>query len=240
MDFPTHLVEESCRAMEIPVEVNAQAGERLADYARLLLEWNEKMNLTAITDPADIAVKHFADSAALFKYVNLPPAAKVIDVGTGAGFPGLVLKILRPDIRLTLLDSLQKRLTFLDAVCTELGLDAELIHARAEEGGRDSDYREKYDLAAARAVARLPLLLEYCLPFVKPGGVFCALKGPDGETELTEAKRALQALGGGKADLFTYALPGGDRRTAVTIMKSSQTPTKYPRNPSQIAKKPLG
>ena len=240
MDFPIHLVDESCRAMDIPVLIDQQAKARLTRYAELLVEWNERINLTAIIRPEEIAVKHFVDSAALLKYITLPPAARIIDVGTGAGFPGLVLKILRPDLELTLLDSLQKRLRFLETVREELGLQAELVHARAEEGGRNPLYREQFDLAAARAVARLPLLAEYCLPFVRVGGCFCALKGPDGQAELTEAGQSLQTLGGGNAILQAYTLPGGDQRSIVISKKRTQTPTKFPRNPSQIAKKPLG
>lgn len=238
MDFPMELLENSLREMEIPIELDETARRRLETYAALLVEWNRKMNLTAIVEPEAVAVKHFADSAALFKYVELLPAARVIDVGTGAGFPGLVVKILRPDIRLTLLDSLQKRLRFLEAVCEAIGLPAQLVHARAEEAGRQEAHREGYDLATARAVARLPLLSEYCLPFVKQGGCFCALKGPDGQAESAEAGRAVQALGGGQTQVFSYTLPGGDGRTVIRIEKRTQTPTKYPRNPAQIAKNP--
>ena len=172
MDFPVHLVEQGCVDLKIPVHIDEEARTRLVQYADLLVSWNEKVNLTAITRPEEIAVKHFLDSAVLLKYVELPPAARVIDVGTGAGFPGLVLKILRPDLRLTLLDSLQKRLRFLETVTGSLGLTAELVHARAEDGGRNPLYREAFDLATARAVARLPLLAEYCLPFVKARGLF--------------------------------------------------------------------
>ena len=239
MDFPIHLVEQGCRELEIPAEINGEVKVRLARYAALLTEWNEKINLTAITQPEEMAVKHFVDSAVLLKFIELPPAARVVDVGTGAGFPGLVLKILRPDLQLVLLDSLQKRLRFLEAVTGELGLQAELVHARAEEGGQNPLFRETFDLATARAVARLPLLAEYCLPFVKLGGRFCALKGPDGQDELKEAAAALQTLGGKNPILYTYTLPGGDRRSIIAAEKKTQTPTKFPRNPAQIAKKPL-
>ncbi|MCI8360410.1 MAG: 16S rRNA (guanine(527)-N(7))-methyltransferase RsmG [Clostridiales bacterium] len=240
MDFPIHLVEQGFRDLELPIHIDEQAKLRLIQYAGLLVAWNEKINLTAITQPEEIAVKHFLDSAVLLKYMELPTAARVIDVGTGAGFPGLVLKILRPDLRLTLLDSLQKRLRFLENVTGSLGLSAELVHARAEEGGRNPLYREAFELATARAVARLPLLAEYCLPFVKAGGLFCALKGPDGERECGEAAAALGLLGGGKPFLRCYTLPGGDSRSIIVCEKTSQTPARFPRNPAQIAKKPLG
>ena len=139
-------------------------------YCRLLLEWNKKMNLTAIREPEEVLIKHFVDSLALLGFAELPQGAKLIDVGTGAGFPGLPLKIARPDLRLALLDSLKKRLTFLQAVCGTLGLDADIIHSRAEDGGKLSGLRQNFDAAVSRAVAPLNLLAEYCLPFVKMGG----------------------------------------------------------------------
>ena len=151
--------------------------EKLDRYAGLLVEWNEKMNLTAITDPEGIAVKHFLDSLLLLKACPLPEGASLIDVGTGAGFPSVPVAAARPDIRLTLLDSLQKRIRFLETVCGSLSIPAQCVHARAEEAGRMDEYRERFDCASARAVARLRELSEYCLPFVKVGGCFAALKG---------------------------------------------------------------
>lgn len=239
MEFPMKLVKEGCASLNLPVQPDASMEQRLTIYAQLLMRWNEKMNLTAITEPADIAIKHFVDSAALLRYVSLPADASIIDVGTGAGFPGLVLKIFRPDIQLTLLDSQQKRLYFLEAVCRDLELDAVLLHARAEDGGRNPAYREQFDLATARAVARLPVLMEYCLPFVKKGGSFAALKGPEGEREQMESSTAVSLLGGFSSRLFSYELPGGDRRSLIVTEKKTHTPTKYPRNPGQIAKKSL-
>lgn len=227
------------------VEVTVELLEKLDIYARLLVEWNEKMNLTAITDPQGIAVKHFADSLTA---ASLMPtgAFSLIDVGTGAGFPGVPLALYRPDCRLTLLDSLNKRLTFLDTVCREVELDATLIHARAEEGGRNPDLREKYDVACARAVANLPVLSEYCLPFVKVGGRFIALKGPDADRERAEAARGIGVLGGKIADVTALTLPANPiegiepmERRIVRVDKVKHTPATYPRHGSKISKKPL-
>lgn len=227
------------------VEVTPELAEKLDIYARLLVEWNEKMNLTAITDPQGIAVKHFADSLTA---AALMPAGEfsLIDVGTGAGFPGVPLALYRPDCRLTLLDSLNKRLTFLDAVCRQVGLNATLIHARAEEGGRNPDLRERYDVACARAVANLPVLSEYCLPFVKVGGRFIALKGPDADRERADAARGIGVLGGRIAAVTALTLPATPiegvepmERRLVRVDKVRPTPATYPRHGSKIAKKPL-
>lgn len=213
--------------------------EQFDSYCRLLLEWNEKMNLTAIREPEQILVKHFVDSLALLKFTELPQGAKLIDVGTGAGFPGLPLKIARPDLELTLLDSLNKRLVFLRAVCGELGVKAKVIHSRAEEGGKLPDLRQKFDAAVSRAVASLNLLAEYCLPFVKVGGVFLAAKGPQVDEELSQARNAVQLLGGGIERVEEYFLPDGSGRTLVAVRKEKATPALYPRHGSKIAKKPL-
>ena len=166
--------------------------------------------------------------------------AKIIDVGTGAGFPSVPLKIMNPDLKVTLLDSLNKRITFLKSLCEKLSLDeVDSVHGRAEEMGRTAQFREQYDIATARAVASLPELCEYCLPFVKVGGVFVALKGSAGEKELTISQKAVETLGGKIADCKPYTLPGGDKRTLIAIKKISQTPSKYPRNKGQMTKKPL-
>ena len=226
------------------VEVSAELADRLDIYARLLVEWNEKINLTAITDPAGITVKHFADSLAAAPL--LPEGAfSLIDVGTGAGFPGVPLALLRPDCRLTLLDSLNKRLVFLETLCGALGLDARRVHARAEEGGRDPTLREQFDVATARAVAALPALSEYCLPFVKLGGRFIALKGRDGAQESAAAARAIQLLGGRSGAPLAVTLPAtaaGEEsmeRLLLPIDKIAHTPTAYPRQGTKITKKPL-
>lgn len=224
------------------VEVTPSLAERLDIYARLLAEWNEKMNLTAITDPTGIVVKHFTDS--LLAAPLLPTGAfSLIDVGTGAGFPGVPLALLREDCTLTLLDSLNKRLVFLEAVCRELGLAATLIHARAEEGGRRPDLREQYDVATARAVAALPTLCEYCLPFVRVGGRFLALKGPDADREQEAAARAVALLGGKVSDKATFTLEAEGvepmERQLIRIDKTRPTPPSYPRPSAKIAKRPL-
>ena len=221
------------------ITLSEEQISQLERYYELLCEWNEKINLTAITDPKGVAVKHFADSLSIFNYINVPQNARVIDVGTGAGFPGLVLKIARPDIKLTLLDSLQKRLNFLSVVCDELNLDAELIHSRAEEGGQDLDLRESFDLVVSRAVAQLNILCEYCIPYVRLSGSFVAFKG-DADGEIKSAKKAIGILGGKINNTFKFELPfEGGGRTLVEIEKVSPTPDKYPRQNGKIKSKPL-
>lgn len=221
------------------VEITDERFARLDRYAELLCEWNEKINLTAITDAQGIEEKHFYDSVVPFFMFDLPKGVSVIDVGTGAGFPSCPLKIVRDDIRLTLLDSLNKRINFLKELSDSVSLSANCIHSRAEEDGKKSIYREKFDIATARAVASLPELCEYCLPFVKVGGLFVALKGSGGEEELENARNAIKTLGGRVEKSVSYTLPCGDGRTLILIRKISQTPTKYPRNRGQMTKKPL-
>ncbi len=213
--------------------------EKLCVYGKLLIEWNEKMNLTAIVEPDEILIKHFYDCLLFLKNVKIPQGAKVIDVGTGAGFPGVVLKIARPDIDLTLLDSLGKRITFLNAVLDATKLSATAVHGRAEEFAKKTEYREVYDIACARAVARLNILSEYCLPFVKTGGQVVSMKGPAAEEELCEAAKAISVLGGEKGAVFSEKLPDETGRSFIIIKKISQTPTKYPRNSGKITKQPL-
>lgn len=209
-------------------------------YFNLLVEWNEKMNLTAITDVYGVAVKHFADSLTFFNYIDVPNNASIIDVGTGAGFPGVVLKIARPDIKLTLLDSLNKRLNFLDVVLENLGLEANLVHSRAEEGAKNAKYREKYDFAVSRAVARLNVLGEYCLPYVKLGGRFVALKGPDAEDEVISAKSAIAQLGGKVSSINNFNLPNdAGNRVIVCVDKIKSTPKQFPRTSQKIKNNPL-
>ncbi len=237
MDIGIELIVFSAKKFGIELDETAQA--RLIRYAELLVEWNEKMNLTAITEPKEIGIKHFLDSLLIFKNSQIPQNAKVIDVGTGAGFPGLVMKIARPDIKLTLLDGLNKRLIFLQEVLNELGLEAELIHSRAEEGGRRKELREKFDIATARAVARLNVLSEYCIPFVKKGGSFIALKGPTLGEELADSKSAIKTLGGGNVMLYRENLENEGERVICDIKKISQTPTTFPRITQKIQKKPL-
>lgn len=221
------------------LSVDEKAAERLCAYYHLLIEWNEKMNLTALTEPEDVALKHFADSLMLLEYVAIPDGASVIDVGTGAGFPGLVLKIARPDIRLTLLDSLNKRLVFLEEVCEQLALDGvEIVHARAEDGAR-TELRDSFDFAVSRAVAPLNILAEYTLPYVKVGGELAAMKGKDADAELFAAQGAISALSGEIMRSDTFILPGAGERAIIAIKKIAPTSDKYPRTGKKIKSKPL-
>lgn len=214
--------------------------EQFQKYFELLTEWNEKMNLTAITDESGVALKHFADSLSLLNFVDIPQNSSLADVGTGAGFPGVVLKIARPDIKLTLIDSLNKRLVFLGEVCAQLGIEAELIHSRAEDGARDEKLRESFDFAVSRAVARMNVLSEYCLPYVKVGGAFCAMKGAQANEEFKESLNAINTLGGKLEKKYFFELPenGGERAIAV-VRKVKNTPQKYPRQSGKIKAKAL-
>ena len=222
------------------IELSDEQLNQLESYYKLLVSWNERMNLTAITEPKDVALKHFADSLSVLNYVDITNNASIIDVGTGAGFPGLVLKIARPDIKLTLLDSLNKRLVFLEDVIDNLGLDAQLIHSRAEEGGQNIDLRECYDFAVSRAVAQLNVLCEYCLPYVRLSGSFIAFKGGESDDEIKNASKAIQTLGGKKKNVYKFDLPeNSGRRTLVVIEKIQPTPDKYPRQNGKIKAKPL-
>lgn len=211
--------------------------ERLRCYYEHLEDRNKVMNLTAISGEEDCARLHFLDSSAPLLIADMA-GKSVIDVGTGAGFPGLPLKIMEPTISLTLLDSLDKRIRFLGEVCQEAGLDGvELVHGRAEEPG---ERREQYDFAVSRAVARLSMLCEFCLPYVKVGGSFLALKGPAVTEELEEAKKAIAVLGGKVDRVFEYAVPGTElRHNVVVIRKVSPTPKKYPRRFAMMKKSPL-
>ena len=218
--------------------ISDQAIERFEVYADYLIEYNKNVNLTAITEPEEIAHKHFVDCLLFFKAVDVPQGASLIDVGTGAGFPGVVLKILRPDIKLTLMDSLNKRLTFLDSLLKKLDLSAELIHSRAEDGAKPP-LRESFDFATARAVAALPTLSEYCLPYVKTGGFFVALKGAMAREEIDTAKKAIQILGGKEPCLIELQTEALGNRGIAVIEKLSATPAKYPRSSAKISKQPL-
>lgn len=224
-------------AKENGIILDDTALNRFDTYAELLVEWNGKMNLTAITEPEEIEVKHFLDCLMLPKYFNLDYIQTVIDVGAGAGFPSVPLLIYKPNLCLTMMDAINKRLTFLDTAVHALGLEAQLIHERAEVAGQDKNYREKFDLATARAVAPMNVLAEYCLPFVKVGGYFVALKGSNDDTE--EAKNAIATLGGEIVDNISYKLNGTEPRSIVVIKKISQTPTQFPRKSKKISTKPL-
>lgn len=219
--------------------LDGQMLSQFEEYARFLCAYNEKVNLTAITEPEEIARKHFLDSLLLLAALPVPKDARVADVGSGAGFPGVPLKIARPDLSLTLIDSLNKRITFLQELSGRLRLPCEALHLRAEEAGRQKGLRGQFDLAAARAVASLPVLCEYCLPLLKMGGVFAALKSRGVEEELQAAGRAISLLGGELMPLRRFSLPGGEERAFVLIKKISQTPTQYPRPSAKMAKNPL-
>ena len=205
------------------------------------MEWNQKMNLTALTEPKDVAIKHMIDSVSAYDEKWFSEGMSVIDVGTGAGFPGLPLKILCPSLKVTLLDSLNKRVKFLETVVSELGLsDIVCVHARAEEAARQKQYREKFDAVVSRAVARLPILAEYDLPFVRVGGFFAAMKGAKYEEEAEEAKKAVKLLGGGEPVLREIKLPGlEDKRGIIYIRKEKKTPSVYPRKAGTPEKNPI-
>lgn len=209
------------------------------EYKRLLLEWNEKMNLTAIEDDKDVIIKHFVDSLSIMPYLPNKPAT-LIDIGTGAGFPGIPLKVVRQDLTITLLDSLEKRIKFLEVVIQSLGLEGiSTIHGRTEDFGIKVEYREKFDIAVARAVANLPVLLEYCLPYVKVGGTFIAMKGSNTD-EAAQSGKALQVLGGEIAEIRELCLPDSEiKRNIFIIRKLRHTPSKYPRKAGKPSKEPL-
>ena len=237
IDFNIQKIVPLCE--EFGLTVDGTVSDRLNLYGNLLIEWNEKMNLTAITEPEEVLYKHFLDCLLFFKHVSVEPKSKIIDVGTGAGFPGLVLKIARPDIDLTLMDGLNKRLTFLNAGLSDLGLQAQTVHSRAEDGGKNPLYRDNFDIACARAVANLPVLCEYCIPFVKVGGHFVAMKGSSANEELLSAQNAYNVLGCEKPVIICENLRENESRAFIIAKKISQTPPKYPRMNGKMAKSAL-
>lgn len=226
-------------AAKLGIEISDEKLELFSKLAYLLVEQNKTMNLTAITDPDGIAVKHFADSISALSAYDFPQGAKVLDVGTGAGFPSIPLLIARPDLNMTMIDSTAKKLKYVASTVEELGLVAEVLHTRAEEAGQNKEYRESFDIVCSRAVAALNVLCEYCLPFVKVGGVFLAMKGAKAQEEIADAKNAIKTLGGQIVDEKSFTLSDGGERTIVVIKKISHVPPKYPRVSAQIAKKPL-
>ncbi len=227
---------------ELSVILSKQQIEQFLKYYELLIEWNEVMNLTAITDYEDVMKKHFIDSLSLIKTFDVNQKVKVIDVGTGAGFPGLALKIAYPNLQVTLLDSLNKRINFLNEVISKLGLtDVETVHGRAEDFAKPDKFREKFDLCVSRAVANMSTLSEYCLPFVRVGGEFISYKSEKTEEELSKAKKAISLLGGKFERSEEFYLPDSDiYRNLVVIKKIKETPKKFPRKAGLPSKEPLG
>lgn len=227
------------KANEIDIKLNEEQINKFYIYMNLLLEWNEKINLTAITDYKDIILKHFVDSLTISKYIEEDKS--IIDVGTGAGFPGVPLKIIREDIKVTLLDSLNKRINFLNEVIEKLELEnINTVHARVEEFARNKEYRESFDIATSRAVANLTTLSEYLLPLVKQGGIAICMKGTEINNEVDDSKNAIKILGGKIKTINCFDLANTEnKRSIIIISKIKNTPIKYPRKPGTPAKEPL-
>lgn len=228
-------------ALSYNINLSEEQINQFMIYKELLQEWNEKINLTAITDDIEIVKKHFIDSISIVKSGVLKDGMSLIDVGTGAGFPGIPIKIIIPGIRVVLLDSLNKRITYLNEVINKLRLkDIETIHGRAEELGKNPKYREKFDISTARAVANLSVLSEYCIPYVKVNGYFIAMKGPSIEEEIMTGKNAIGTLGGKFVEIVKTEIPGEDfNHNIVIVEKIRNTEEKYPRKYAQIEKKPI-
>lgn len=229
-------------AKQLDIQLSEVQVEQFMKYKALLQEWNEKMNLTAITEDREVITKHFLDCMTINKALNMSEQKTVIDIGTGAGFPGLVIKIAFPHLKVTLVDALKKRLTFLETVITELGLtDIECVHSRAEDLGKDKQYREGFDICASRAVANLAVLSEYTLPFVKVDGYLIALKGQKLDEELEQGQKAIKILGGQLEEVVHTGVPFTDLNHKIAkIKKVKTTSTKYPRKAGEPTKAPLG
>lgn len=220
---------------ECGIDISEEKADKFVRLCDFMVEYNQNVNLTSITEFSEVVVKHFVDSVLPFSMLDIPEGSSFIDVGTGAGFPALPLLIVRDDLKGTLCDSLNKRCVYLEKACALVGVKAEIIHARSEELGRKK--RECFDFATARAVAAMPVLAEYCIPFVSVGGSFIALKSVN--ENIMEAEGAIVKLGGKIELVRDYKIPNGDDRRLAVIRKISQTPTKYPRNSANISKKPL-
>lgn len=233
------ILNEACNNEGI--EFNEEKYSKFIKYKEMIKEWNEKINLTAIVEDDEIIKKHFIDSIKVFKFEKLKNGRKVIDIGTGGGFPGIPMKIVNPSTEVVLLDSLNKRINFLNEVIKDLELNnIRTIHGRAEDFARESRYREQFDVATSRAVANLTVLSEFCLPYVKVGGYFVAMKGPAIEEEMKDAKNAIKILGGQVEKIIEVDIEGSDlNHNLVVIKKIKETPSKYPRKAGMVTKNPL-
>lgn len=234
-EFEKEIIENG---KKIGLDIAEKESKNLYKYMLLMLEWNENVNLTAITEEKEIIYKHFIDSLSVNKY--LTNKEKIMDIGTGAGFPGIPLKIFNEDLNFILVDSLNKRINFLEEVKNELNLNKlELVHARAEELAKNKNYRETMDIVVSRAVARLRILAEYMLPFVKKNGICICMKGPNIEEEIEESKKSLEILGGKIEKIEHIVLPGDLERNIILIRKIKETPSRYPRKAGTPVKQPL-
>ncbi len=226
-------------AEKFGVKISDEQAEKFNLYAEILVDYNKKVNLTAITNADEIVIKHFADSLAVCKFSPVKLNGSLADVGTGAGFPGLPLLIVNEGLKVTFFDAVNKKLDFIRLVLSELDLKADVVHSRAEDAGRDDKYRENFDFATARAVAQLRILSEYCLPLIKTGGLFFSMKGLISDEERETGIAACSKLGSELYDSVFYNIHNGDERNLIILKKVSQISPKYPRNMSQISKKPL-
>ena len=226
---------------DLGLKCSDETIDKFSKYREILVEWNQKMNLTGIEEEKEVYIKHFLDSVAAVKKGYIKDGMSIIDVGTGAGFPGLPLRICLENSKVTLLDSLNKRINFLSEVCTNINIDdIELIHGRAEDFGKDEKYREQYDVATARAVAGLPILMEFCVPFIKVGGYFVCLKGPNADTELEESRKAMEVLGLEFVEKIDVELPEIELKHNIVVFKKvNSTPAKYPRKAGKPVKIPI-
>ena len=239
MDKETFCEKLIDQANKMEILLNEEQQTKFYKYMELIIDWNKKINLTAITEPWEVINKHFIDSISILKQIESKD--KVVDIGTGAGFPGVPIKIANPSIEITLVDSLNKRINFLKEIIKELDLKGiEAVHARAEEFGQSKAYREKYDVVTSRAVARLNILVEYMLPIVKVGGKCICMKGPESEEEIKEAQKAINVLGGTIKNVEKFSLPETDiNRTIIVIEKNRETPETYPRKAGTPTKNPI-
>ena len=239
MNIEDFSLELSEKTKKIGIELNKSQINKLYEYMNLLLDWNEKINLTAITEPNEVILKHFVDSLSIQKYID--KNSKMIDVGTGAGFPGIPISIVNNNVEIILLDSLNKRINFLNEVINKLDLDnVKTIHSRVEDAGKEKNHREIYDIATSRAVAPLNVLLEYLLPLVKVGGKCICMKGSSIKEEIENAENAIKILGGEIEKIDEIVLPDSDiKRNIIIIKKVKETPFKYPRKAGIPSKEPI-